>query len=87
MVLVQVRWPSETTVWWPLRTMMAPRRWARAAAAVEMDRAGPAVACVAPDDRAGLAEGFTQIVDEERSGLDVVGVADPVDRHCDPGHP
>ncbi len=56
------------------------------ARAVEVDGAGSAVAGVAADDGAGLAEAFTQVVDEKHAGFDVVGVRDPVDLDADTGH-
>ena len=47
------------------------------ALAVEVDRAGAAVARVAADDRADLAEPFAQVVDQEQAGFDLVGVRTP----------
>ena len=44
---------------------------------VEVDGAGAAVAGVAADDRADLAELLAQVVDEQRSRLDLVGVLTP----------
>ena len=51
----------------------------------EMHGACAAVAGVAADDRADLAQLLAQIVDEEHARLDVVGVRGPVDRHGDLG--
>ena len=56
------------------------------ALAVEVDGAGAAVAGVAADDGADLAELFAQVVHEQRPGLDVVGVGDAVDGDIDLGH-
>ena len=56
------------------------------APAVEVDGAGAAVAGVAADDRAGLAERCAQVVDEQHPGFDVVGVGHSVDGDVDAGH-
>ena len=53
---------------------------------VEVDGAGAAVAGVAADDGADLAELLAQVVDEQRSRLDLVGVRHPVDGDVDLGH-
>ena len=49
------------------------------ALAVEIDRAGAAVAGVAADDGADLAQLLAQVVDQQRPGLDLVGVGHAVD--------
>ena len=54
--------------------------------AVELDRARAAVARVAADDGADLAELLTQVVDQEGPRFDVVAVRDSVDAHVDLGH-
>jgi len=46
---------------------------------VEVHRACTAVAGVASHDGAGLAEALPQVVDEQRAGLDIVGVVHAVD--------
>jgi hypothetical protein len=45
-----------------------------------MDRAGSTVAGVATDHGPGLAESFTEVLDEQHAGLDIVGVLHAVDR-------
>src|SRR5262249_14192829 len=55
-------------------------------AAVEVDRAGPALARVAPDLRPGEAEPVTQVVDEQGAWLDLRLPLDAVDGHRDPCH-
>ena len=47
--------------------------------AVQVHGAGPAVAGVAADDGADLAELLPQVVDEQRPWFDLVGVGHPVD--------
>ena len=54
--------------------------------AVEVHGAGAAVAGVAPDDGADLAELLPQVVDEQRPRFDVVDVGRAVDPHVDLGH-
>ena len=56
------------------------------AAAVEVDRARAAVAGVAADDGAGLAELLAQVLHEQHAGFDVVGDLRSVDGEADPGH-
>ena len=56
------------------------------ARAVEVHGAGTAVARVAPDDGSGLAEALAKVLDQKGPGLDLVGVAHPVDGHIDTGH-
>src|SRR3954463_4104270 len=55
-------------------------------AAVEVDRAGAALAGVAADLRAGQAEAVPDEVDEQRPRLDVGFPLDAVDGHRDPCH-
>ena len=54
--------------------------------AVEVDGARAAVAGVAADHGAGLAELFAQVLHEQHPGLDVVGDDGPVDGEVDLGH-
>ena len=56
------------------------------AATVEVHGAGAAVAGVAADDGAGLADSFAQVLHQQGARLDVVGVRDPVDLDVDSGH-
>jgi hypothetical protein len=49
-------------------------------------RAGTAVRGVAAHGSAGLSHDFSQVVDEQQSWLDVVGVADAVDLDGNAGH-
>src|SRR5690606_9261064 len=56
------------------------------AATVEMHGARTAVAGVATNHGAGLAELLAQIVDEEHAGFDVVGHRGSVDGQFDSGH-
>ena len=53
---------------------------------VEVNGARPAVARVAADHRARLAEPFTQVLDEQHAGLDVVLVDEAVDGGPDACH-
>src|SRR5947207_8508345 len=52
-------------------------------ATVDEDGAGSALACVAPDVRAGQGERLSQVLDEQKSGYDLAGVAGPVDGERD----
>ena len=56
------------------------------AGAVEVHGARAAVAGVAADDGAGLAELLAQVLHEEHAGFDVVGDLVSVDGEADPGH-
>ena len=56
------------------------------AAAVEVHRAGAAVAGVAADDGAGLAELLAQVLHQQHPGFDVVGDLLAVDGEADPRH-
>src|SRR3954447_14370144 len=53
---------------------------------VQVDRAGAAVARVAPDDRSGLPEPLPQVVDEEHAGFYLVDVLHTVDGDPDLCH-
>ena len=70
----------------------APSAWTAStlqrlhAAAVEVDGAGAAVAGVAADHGAGLAELLAQVLHQQHPGLDVVGDLRPVDGEVDLGH-
>ena len=54
--------------------------------AVEQHRARAAVARVAADDRADLAQLLAQVVHEQQAGFDVVAVLDAIDSGFDPSH-
>ncbi|GGM13717.1 hypothetical protein GCM10007977_013470 [Dactylosporangium sucinum] len=56
----------------------------RTVGAAHENGAGSTVARVAADDRANLAELFTEMMNEEGPGLDVVDVARAVDVDTDP---
>src|SRR6266851_4152786 len=53
---------------------------------VHQHGAGTAVGGIAPDGGAGLADGFSQVMNKQQTGLDVVFVSDSVDVDGDPGH-
>ncbi len=56
------------------------------AGAVEVDRAGAAVAGVAADHGAGLAETLAEVLHQQHPRFDVVGDLGAVDGEVDPGH-